>query len=474
MGVALSALSCGCQALSCGLGLASCCFSSAMGGGLSARGAKIAYVGLLGVATLIALFFRYHGDHMNINLGAWEVHCSNSTDESDLSPISWYRGEETYIYCKGDAAVYRISFCLTMFFATMLAGTVEVPTILRDDATGNWRPLLGYGFHRGWWGPKLILFFLALAACFFMPNNVFDNSGFAWVARLASMVFLLLQILVLIDFGYQWNEDWVDRAYEGSGAYGDPENKGWLVAVLVSAATLYILAITGLVVLFVDYSDCTLGHTFSWLTLIGVILMTIGSLFREKLVGEVGAILPAAVVSFYATYLCWSALQSSPDATCRPEHVKDGAGLTIGVVLAAVSLMWTSYSCSTSAQSLITGQDRDASSSPSAQPFYRLEADGERNAVDTIEGEDDDTEPAESREKLWIFHLIMMTASMYMAMLLTNWGVQDSLSGSGNEDGKVGTASMWVKIVSQWLTIGLYVWTLVAPKVLGQYRDFDF
>lgn len=64
----------------------------------------------------------------------------------------------------------------------------------------------------------------------------------------------------------------------------------------------------------------------------------------------------------------------------------------------------------------------------------------------------------------------MMTASMYMAMLLTNWGAQEVDSGEEYAS-NYGNTSMWVKLISEWLTLGLFVWTLVAPRVLAG-REF--
>jgi len=59
------------------------------------------------------------------------------------------------------------------------------------------------------------------------------------------------------------------------------------------------------------------------------------------------------------------------------------------------------------------------------------------------------------------FHAVFALASMYIAMLMTGWG-------SGGEEKDlldVGWASMWVKIICQWATAGLYLWTLVAPAL---------
>ena len=33
-----------------------------------------------------------------------------------------------------------------------------------------------------------------------------------------------------------------------------------------------------------------------------------------------------------------------------------------------------------------------------------------------------------------------------------------------------GSASMWVKIISQWLAVSLYIWTLVAPTMFPDYE----
>lgn len=53
-----------------------------------------------------------------------------------------------------------------------------------------------------------------------------------------------------------------------------------------------------------------------------------------------------------------------------------------------------------------------------------------------------------------IFHLVMTAAAMYMAMLLSNWGVDADAFNAGNSDLlTVSNESLWVKISSQWVTI---------------------
>ena len=61
----------------------------------------------------------------------------------------------------------------------------------------------------------------------------------------------------------------------------------------------------------------------------------------------------------------------------------------------------------------------------------------------------------------FFFHLSFALGSQYFAMLLTNWNVQELNDGVLAVD--YGVISMWVKMVSQWITILLYFWSLLAP-----------
>lgn len=65
------------------------------------------------------------------------------------------------------------------------------------------------------------------------------------------------------------------------------------------------------------------------------------------------------------------------------------------------------------------------------------------------------------------FHMVFALASTYIAMLMTGWG-------AGSETKHlmdIGWASVAMKLVTQWATGLLYIWVLVAPKVL-QDRSF--
>jgi hypothetical protein len=62
---------------------------------------------------------------------------------------------------------------------------------------------------------------------------------------------------------------------------------------------------------------------------------------------------------------------------------------------------------------------------------------------------------------------------MYIAMLLTNWNVVSIGKDTDTPNGeytpvKIGrsTVAMWVRIVSSWLCLVLYGWSLIAPVIM--------
>lgn len=64
---------------------------------------------------------------------------------------------------------------------------------------------------------------------------------------------------------------------------------------------------------------------------------------------------------------------------------------------------------------------------------------------------------------IWLFHVVLSLAGLYLAMLATSWGDPSTVSRqTGNPE--LSEASMWVRIVSQWVIWLLFAWTLVAPR----------
>jgi len=437
---------------------------------VSPRCAKIYYAILLGLASILAIILRFDSPQMSY-LGGLTVSCIDGTNDTIVVPNS------LQIFCVGGGAVYRISFVMTCFFSLMLVLS-----------------LISERFHRGFWSIKVLLVVGGIIGSFFMTDAQFNDNSYAWVARIGSWGFLVLQILVLIDFAYTWNDAWVDRAFADPTNVNEMTSNGWLTAVLVSAALLYMAAAAGIVLLYVYYASCTMGQAFTTICLISILVMTVISLFRDKIVGEAGAILPVALVSIYVTFLCWSALDSNPDSNCVPGTTHTVLGIILGASFATLTLIWTTFALSRNAGKLLSGKELDQPSYtgaavdvegeaapptgdparskrngklPKGGPLYREDLNQTANATGAVTDEEDDT-PLVSADHPWVFHAFMICASLYVAMLLTDWG-DYSATGANTSNG---LATLWVKIAADWLTIILFTWTLIAPRVLSG-RDFS-
>ncbi|KAJ1830625.1 Membrane protein tms1 [Coemansia sp. RSA 2708] len=203
----------------------------------------------------------------------------------------------------------------------------------------------------------------------------------------------------------------------------------------------------------------------------------------------------AGMVTAYASYLVTSALAGSPpndsgdDATeCNPLARAASARATMAVVGAFFTIGAICYSTTNAAVKsntliLTSGNNSAYEALATDEPNEmqptnaQLRQNALRDAVasgalpeSALDTGDDDDAASQDDEKLGVqynytfFHIIFCMASMYAAMLLTNW---NSISSTDHVIiiGR-STTAVWVKVVTSWLCILLYSWTLVGPVVL--------
>ena len=393
-------LCCGCAACQVLSCAGSCCPQ------LSVRAANVLYLGTFVFATILAIALQYWGAPQ-FQLYSFDVGCTAIPGiDADA--------------CKGDSAVYRISIGLATWFVLITLGT-----------------LLGkQSFHVGHWCFKLSLLTLFVTGLFFVP--VATVVWFIPVARLVSALFLVLQIIAFIDAAYHWNAWVVQHIDAAGGARTNP----WMVGALSCCAVLTLFSVVSLVLLYVYYGTCTVANLFITTTAIVTLGVTLGvTLCQLQSVETSSSLLTSCIVTVYAVYLCWSSVHANPDP-CNTFSfgTENQDSIMVGMAVTVCSLSWTCYSAST----------RD---------YFEDEEDEERLWLEDEEEEEDE----EVYPHLWLFPLMMATGSVYMAMLLTNWGTH---SGPKNH------AQMWVSIISQWVSLLVYTWTLIAPRCLPE-RNFD-
>jgi hypothetical protein len=242
--------------------------------------------------------------------------------------------------CKGDSAVYRISFGLFLWFVFNTIGTIFGKK----------------SFHTGWWALKSISFILLITGAFFVPNHIFGagigpdgqmvsgSYGYAQFSRIVSAFFLISQIVAFIDFAYHWNYSWKMNAYggedDGESEVADPK---WLAGLVAAFSLNILLSITGIVLLYIFYGACSISAFFITITAIACISFTCLQLTMPD---SDSSLLTSSVVSLYSVYLCWSAVNSNPDTKCNPmtQGTDDPEMIALSMAVAAFSLGWTCYS----------------------------------------------------------------------------------------------------------------------------------
>ncbi|XP_012252688.1 probable serine incorporator [Athalia rosae] len=378
----------------------------------------------------------------------------------------------------GYLAVYRLCFILSLFFILMSVIMIRVKSSKDPRAP----------IQNGFWAIKYLLVIGGMIGAFFIPEKSF-GSTWMYFGMIGGFLFILIQLILIVDFAHSWADAWV-------GNYNDTESKGWYAALLGATFLNYALAIAGIVLLFIHFTtpnDCALNKFFISFNLILCIItsaISILPIVQEKLANS--GLLQSSVVSLYVIYLTWSGVANSPDATCNPGMLGIiGAGdvpsqnkvafdkeSIIGLIIWMCCVLYSSLRTA-SKSARITMSDNVMAKDNGA---VRNQADqslvGNEDYV-PVEGPSGDHAEG-GTAKVWdneddsvayswsFFHLMFALATLYVMMTLTNWYKPNSSLDTLNSN----AASMWVKIISSWMCLGLYTWSLVAPVVLKD-REFS-
>jgi len=151
---------------------------------------------------------------------------------------------------------------------------------------------------------RYVLYLFLVVGTVFIPNDPLFQPIFLWIARVGSVLFILLQQVILIDIGYNWNESWLAKSDQAELDEGPGKGKKWLGAILVSCAILYICSLAGIIIMYIHFSGCQSNNAFISITLILSLTCTVVQLT----ISETGSLLTSGCMTIYATYLCGAAV----------------------------------------------------------------------------------------------------------------------------------------------------------------------
>ncbi|CAL1384404.1 unnamed protein product [Linum trigynum] len=315
--------------------------------------------------------------------------------------------------CCHTLGVLRVSLGCFIFFIVMLFTTVKTRKLYQARS----------GWHSGWWWSKLVILIVSMTAPFFLPSNHIQVYG--ELARVGAGVFLVLQLVSVIEFISWWNNYWMpDEGKNQSCSFG-----------LFMSTIVYIASACGILAMYFLYGhrlECALNIFFiTWTAVLLTILMSI-SLHSKVNRG----LLSSGIMASYLVFLCWSAIRSEPTSEkCNNRNQSHGNSdwtTILSFLIAIGAIVMATFS---------TGIDSKAFQ-------FRKEK---------IE-EEDDSIPYD----YGFFHLVFALGAMYFAMLFTSWNLNSSATKWSID---VGWASTWVKILNEWFAATIYIWKLIFPVV---------
>lgn len=402
------------------------------------------YVTLLLAATIAALAFRYTQLDLSVCVGACPD--DNATTWAPVDSLSYTLCSDGK--CQGQWAVFRISFALMALFVVLLVAS-------------SCKSKTSVYVHRGFWAGKLLLFSGVLVGTLFAPNDVF--AYYAWVARFVAPFFLVYQLVSFIDFGYSLNTRLVDRDDQVPPArflcWNNGAGTAYKRLLVGSSALLYVASLAGIACMyrFFPMEGCAFNPVGITFTLVPFLA---NSALSVSKVAPHGALFTSALVAAYTTWLCFSAMSSMPWVSCNPSAADEGIATSIvSIILAALTVAYYTFT--------VGRRDQRRKANDAAAD--------DQVAVSVEESEDplDNVEP----ESFAIYYTVMLLMSVYLAMLLSNWGEdQTSYAALDTDSGlparyNTGLASAWVQMGTNFLCSAIYLWTLVAPFCC-RHRDF--
>lgn len=367
--------------------------------------------------------------------------------------------------------VYRMSFTLAVMHSVILLCLFcrnEFSKVM-NESCGAFKALLIIGVFIG---------------SLFIPNQFFE--GFTVVTKIVSVIFLLFQMVMVIDLCYLWNESWVKKYDEGDTQYA--------YLLIFFTLVLYIGILVSTILMYIWFKGCGSAPLVITVNLIFVIIA--GALPFTR-VNPNGSIFTSGTVGAYTTYLTYAGLSNMIGCSSfQPTSVGPIVFVITGIVLVVISLLYITFGDSEqSSGNLKVAPNTDIAkgvleNKKEAETKYeedledeqkkkeKKEKEGESKNPPLVQNQQQDEQPQQSgklsdytRSNGYIyFHLIMLASAMYMSMLLTKWGTHSATGQSADADDS--SESLWFMVSTAWVTSILYIWTIVAPYFCVD-RDFS-
>ncbi|XP_008064965.1 serine incorporator 2 [Carlito syrichta] len=391
--------------------------------------------------------------------------------ESQLHKLPWVceEGAGTSVVLQGHIdcgsllgyrAVYRMCFAMAAFFFLF--------TLLMSCVRSSRDPRAA--IQNGFWFFKFLILVGITVGAFYIPDGSFSNIWF-YFGVAGSFLFILIQLVLLIDFAHSWNQQWLGRAEEC-------DSRAWYGGLFFFTLLFYSLSIAAVALLFIYYTEpsaCHEGKVVISLNLTLCVCVSIAAVLPKIQEAQPNSgLLQASVITLYTMFVTWSALSSVPDQKCNPHLLTHLGNETVLAGPEGYETQWWDapsivgliiFILCTLFISLRSSDHRQVNSlmqTEECPPILEATQQQQACAGRAFDNEQDGVTYSYS-----FFHFCLVLASLHIMMTLTNW------YRPGETWKMISTwTAVWVKICASWAGLLLYLWTLVAPLLLPN-RDFS-
>lgn len=390
----------------------------------------------------------------------------------------------------GFFTVHRLNFALGMMHLILAAIMVNIKSTKDARAT----------LQNKAWTFKFIFYLLLIVLAYWIPNEFYIWFS-RWVSVPSGFLFILIGVVLLVDFAHEWAETCIQHVEQ------EDENSGfWRKLLIWSTSLMYSGSVIMMVVMFVLFchDGCDMNRSSATINVILSLVVSVASIHpRVQEFNPKCGLAQSSMVSVYCTYLTMSAMASEPDdKLCNPLVRTSNTrkfSTVLGALFTFIAIAYTTTrAAANNALSVRSGaislydDDVEYSGIGESRNQLRLqaikqaveegalpqsalldyEAEQQRMLMHDGSASSEDDEFHVTKYNYSLFHFIFFLATQWIVILLTIKVTQDDV-GDFIPVGRTYFYS-WVKIISAWICYGLYGWTLFAPIIMPDRFEYEF
>lgn len=191
------------------------------------------------------------------------------------------------------------------------------------------------------------------------------------------------------------------------------------------------------------------------------------------------SVFTSSLVYTYCLFLQWSAFSSDSVDTCNPFNVASNSGKNVRantIMMMIIGLLFVFASLLVVAS--ITKHEDEAQMATEMNAAIITQEKDDGVKVNDVEEGNGNKKTAEEMHVFPIttqtifFQILMTLSAIYYAMLLTNWGSPDYSSINNASFFATNKASYWCQLTAMWVSMGIYLYSLLAPLIFPDRFQF--